>query len=530
MYSKYLGRAVFLLVLLPTMLTAQRAPANAVPLKNWAAPLYWQPNQAEREAAGGALPQLQFSANAVSTNALTFVAITPCRLVDTRGVSAGFNGVSPFNGPFIGASGTLTIPVQSSAQTSTTAPAPCGAIPSIAQAYSLNLTVVPHPSGMVDYVSLWPSGSAQPFVSTLDDPQGMIIANAAIVPAGTNFGGISVFNSGPAATDVVIDMNGYFTAPTDLNANTALGMGSLASDTNGGANTAVGFNALQSNTTGGANTAIGYNTLVNNTNGASNTAFGSSTLVNNTTGGANTASGTGALEFNTTGIENTATGAEALLNNVTGSNNIAIGYLAGDLAGTANSNNIHIGNQGASGDGAGANSGVIRIGTAGAQTSFFAAGITGVNVSGVPVVVNSSGQLGVATSSRRFKEDIQDMGDASSGLLRLRPVTFRYKEPFSDGSKPVEYGLIAEEVDKVYPDLVEHSADGQIETVKYQVLDSMLLNEVQKQAEQNRRQSELIQQQAAQIRSLQAQAAEIQTQSETIKALEARLAALEAEQ
>jgi hypothetical protein len=98
-------------------------------------------------------------------------------------------------------------------------------------------------------------------------------------------------------------------------------------------------------------------------------------------------------------------------------------------------------------------------------------------------MIDSNGQLGTVSSSRRFKEDIQDMGDASSGLMRLRPVTFRYKKPFADGSMPIEYGLIAEEVADVYPDLVAHSADGQIETVKYQVLDSMLLNEVQKQAE-----------------------------------------------
>ena len=99
----------------------------------------------------------------------------------------------------------------------------------------------------------------------------------------------------------------------------------------------------------------------------------------------------------------------------------------------------------------------------------------------VAVVIDSNGQLGTISSSRRFKEDIHDMGDASRGLMRLRPVTFRYKKPFDDGSKPIQYGLIAEEVAEVYPDLVARSADGQIETVKYQVLDSMLLNEVQRQ-------------------------------------------------
>jgi hypothetical protein len=108
-------------------------------------------------------------------------------------------------------------------------------------------------------------------------------------------------------------------------------------------------------------------------------------------------------------------------------------------------------------------------------------GITTGNNDAVPVLIDSGGQLGTVSSSRRFKEDIQDMGDASRGLMRLRPVTFRYRQAFADGSKPIQYGLIAEEVADVYPDLVAHSADGQIETVKYQLLDVMLLNEVQRQ-------------------------------------------------
>jgi hypothetical protein len=99
------------------------------------------------------------------------------------------------------------------------------------------------------------------------------------------------------------------------------------------------------------------------------------------------------------------------------------------------------------------------------------------------VLVTSTGQFGIATSSRRYKEDIHDMADASAGLLSLRPVTFRYKQAYADGSKPLQYGLIAEEVAEVYPDLVVRSADGQIQTVKYQVLDSMLLNELQKQSQ-----------------------------------------------
>src|SRR6516225_7198921 len=144
-----------------------------------------------------------------------------------------------------------------------------------------------------------------------------------------------------------------------------------------------------------------------------------------------------------------------------------------------NSRNIHIGNAGSATD-----SGTIRIGTPGTQTSFYVAGVNGVTTtnSAVPVLIDTAtGQLGVASSSRRYKEDIQDIGEASRGLMRLRPVTFRYQKPFADGSKPMQYGLIAEEVAEVFPDLVARSADGQIETVKYQVLDSLLLNEVQRQ-------------------------------------------------
>jgi hypothetical protein len=150
---------------------------------------------------------------------LQFYPVAPCRLVDTRGAATGFNGIAPFSGPSIPPAGTLTIPVQSATEASTnTTPAPCGVIPSIVQAYSINLTVVPHEGGAVDYVSLWPAGSTRPFVSTLNDPQGLIVANAAIVPAGasSSSGGLSVYNAGPSAADVVIDMNGYFAAPTAL--------------------------------------------------------------------------------------------------------------------------------------------------------------------------------------------------------------------------------------------------------------------------------------------------------------------------
>jgi hypothetical protein len=118
-------------------------------------------------------------------------------------------------------------------------------------------------------------------------------------------------------------------------------------------------------------------------------------------------------------------------------------------------------------------------------------------------MIDSNGNLGTVSSSRRYKEDIQDMGEASNGILRLRPVTFRYKKAFDDGSKPIQYGLIAEEVAEVYPDLVARSTDGRVESVKYHLLDSMLLNELQKQ-------NATIDAQGEQIRSLEERLAKVE--------------------
>ena len=151
---------------------------------------------------------LALVAVSLSAQGLQFYPIPPCRLVDTRGASAGFVGAAPFSGPSIPAGGTITIPALAANQT--TAPTPC-ALPPTAQAYALNLTVVPTVAGtQVDYVTLWPAGQPRPTVATLDDPQGAIVSNGAIAGAGTPSGGISVYNAGPATTDVVIDASGYY--------------------------------------------------------------------------------------------------------------------------------------------------------------------------------------------------------------------------------------------------------------------------------------------------------------------------------
>jgi hypothetical protein len=573
-------------LLIPPAMGQNRSQNSNLPISTWQAPAYWDASSAHREPMSQAQPDFSpanpaaASGTPLSTS-MAFVAIVPCRLVDTRGLSGETGAFGP---PAMNANETRTIPVLSNTR--------CN-IPSTAQAYSLNFTVVT--TSFLGFLSAWPTGNPpNPTVSILNDFLGTVVANAAVVPAGTN-GSIDVFVT--ASTQVVIDMNGYYvpqislaagsaaapsltfagdstsglfssgagtvnvatggasrltvaangnvgigtTTPAstldvagDINMsgglrflgtlvlqmpggftgnNIALGNLALRNNTTGTTNTASGFGALQNNTTGSVNTASGNNALAgntigvlntatgafalfSNTSGTGNTAMGADALQDNTTGGANTAAGEvalqsnttgssntatgfGALKANTTGTSNTALGTSALFTNTTGNLNIAIGLQAGLNVSGANSNNIHVGSAGASAD-----SGAIRIGTPGTQTSFFAAGIRGVTTSNndaIPVVIDSTGQLGTVSSSRRFKEDIQDMGDATGGLMRLRPVTFRYIKPFADGSKPVQYGLIAEEVAEVYPDLIARSADGQIETVKYQVLDAMLLNEVQRQ-------------------------------------------------
>jgi len=265
--------------------------------------------------------------------------------------------------------------------------------------------------------------------------------------------------------------------------NTANGSFSLMSNTTGYDNTANGFNALSANISGFDNTASGFNSLSSNTIGTGNTAAGVWSLLNNTTGSWNAAHGEFTLLSNTTGIYNTAHGAFALYSNTTGSNNVGIGRSAGSNL-TTGSNNIDIGNPGVAGE-----SGVIRIGTAGTHTSAFISGINGVNVGGVPVFINANGQLGTVTSSRRFKNDIQDMGQVSEKLMQLRPVTFRYKEAAENGTHPIQYGLIAEEVAKVYPDLVQYDKQGKPFTIYYHLLTPMLLNELQKAHRENVAQS-----------------------------------------
>ena len=275
---------------------------------------------------------------------------------------------------------------------------------------------------------------------------------------------------------------GSLLANTTGNDNTAIGTSALAANTAGNYNTAAGRYALWSNTTGASNTASGAQALLWNTAGHDNTATGMDALTNNTTGNFNTATGTDALRVNTTGFENTASGYRALrdnttgyqntadgnyalasattgsqntasghlalYNNTTGVGNIAVGYAAG-LNRTTGSYNIDIGHGGMAAEG-----NTIRIGMPSYQSRTFIAGIRGVTTgiaNTVAVLIDSSGQLGTISSSRRVKDDIADMAAASSALMTLRPVTFHYKSDQNPAGRTLQYGLIAEEVAEVYP-------------------------------------------------------------------------------
>jgi hypothetical protein len=262
---------------------------------------------------------------------------------------------------------------------------------------------------------------------------------------------------------------------TTGNENTAIGFNVLASNTEGSASTAFGAYALSSNTTGNQNTATGYDALLSNTIGNQNTVNGFVTMYSNTTGSASTAFGAYALYNNTTGGNNTAIGLQALLSNTSGDSNIALGVGAGRNLITGN-NNIDIGNVGVAGD-----SKRIRIGTAGMQTKTFIAGISGATVaSGVAVIVGSNGQLGTVVSSERFKDAIKPMDKASEAILALKPVTFHYRKELDPDGIP-QFGLVAEQVEKVDPALVARDADGKVYTVRYEAVNAMLLNEFLKE-------------------------------------------------
>lgn len=364
----------------------------------------------------------------------------------------------------------------------------------------------------------------------------------AVVPASGDYGfsllsGTATKTQLPSTT-VFTDQTNSFTANQSINGNLSLTGGNIDLPattsstigvlTLGGhafahrfsagvfpySDTYLGWDAgnFNSTNTGDFNTGVGTNTLNFNTLGSDNSAFGFKALVSNTEGNDNVAVGLQSLFNNTTGGRNIAIGSFSMFFNKAGSNNIAIGYDAGDTTniGENGDYNIYIGR---SGSDLASESHTIRIGDNANHTKAFIAGISGVTTggTGAAVVVDSNGQLGIVSSSRRFKYDIKNMDNSTEKLLQLRPVTFRYKQAQNDGAHPLQYGLIAEEVADVYPELVQYDPkSGEPNTVLYHVLPSMLLNAFQKE---HRR----VEGQAQQIQSLQEQLARVLAQTEQLQ-------------
>ena len=323
--------------------------------------------------------------------------------------------------------------------------------------------------------------------------------------ANTANGTLALVSNTTGSNNTANGVNALF-SNTEGGFNTANGVQALFSNTTGGLNTANGVSALRSNTTGNSNTANGADALFSNTTGNFNTANGSSALSSNTTGNSNTATGFRALFSDTTGFFNTANGDSALFSNnsgfhntadgfnalafnTTGSVNTALGFAAGSNL-TTGSNNIDIGNPGVA-----AESNTVRIGTQGTQTATYIAGIYQATVAkGVSVVIDSTGHLGTKGSSERFKENIKPMDKASEAVLALKPVSFHYKKELDPEGIP-QFGLVAEQVEKVNPDLVARDDQGKVYTVRYEAVNAMLLNELLKahrQLEEQQKQIEAL--------------------------------------
>ena len=300
--------------------------------------------------------------------------------------------------------------------------------------------------------------------------------------------------------------------------NTATGATALYANTTGANNTASGATALHDNTTGTDNNAMGVEALFNSTTASENNAIGYAVLFSNTTGAHNNAIGSQALYNSTTGSQNDAHGYFALYNSTTGNSNVAIGYEAGYYQ-TTGSNNIYLANTGVA-----AESGTVHIGTAGTHTATYVAGITGTVVTGAAVYVTTNGKLGVLASSERYKTAITTMGPNSAKLQQLRPVSFHLK---GDPRGALQYGLIAEEVEKVYPELVIRDEAGKIQGVHYEELAPLLLNEFRRQ---QREMVSVIESNAAQAATIATQTAEIGELKRQQEQMRAALLSLQAKE
>jgi endosialidase-like protein len=291
---------------------------------------------------------------------------------------------------------------------------------------------------------------------------------------------------------------------TDGQRNTSNGFTALYHNTTGNYNTADGLRALFSNTTANYNTAIGSFALESNTTGFQNTATGFSALGSNGTGNRNVAEGYAALSMNRTGNFNTAVGFSALFQNGVGSNNVALGFSAGSNL-TNGSGNVCIGYN------------VVRV--AGESNTTRIKNVFTSVASGRPVYVNSDNKIGTLVSSRRFKEEIKPMDKASEAILALKPVTFRYKKEI-DPNSAIMFGLIAEDVEKVDPELVTRDDKREVETVRYEAVNAMLLNEFLKE---HRKVQELEANDAEQQKAIKALTAMVKEQAAQIQKVSAQL-------
>jgi hypothetical protein len=321
-------------------------------------------------------------------------------------------------------------------------------------------------------------------------------------------------NNTEASRNTAIGSNALFSNITG-EFNTAIGESALASNTQGEGNVAMGGSALSSNTEGNYNTATGYRALLRNTSGTLNTANGKDALFNNSEGQNNTATGFSALFNNTNGSANAAVGRDALFHNTTGTLNTAIGFGALDNN-TSGSNNIAVGVS------AGANvtsaSGVICIYNAGenVSNSCYIGNIWSQPGGTQPVYVNGLGKLGAPVSSQRFKDEIKPMEHSSEIIYGFKPVSFRYK-PEIEPTRPLGFGLVAEDVEKINPDLVTRDSDGQAASVRYDAINAMLLNEFLKEHRQIAEQQVILTKLKKDFQTVSAQ------QQEEIRALRAQL-------
>ena len=346
------------------------------------------------------------------------------------------------------------------------------------------LTNLPIPAGAATL-------GANTFAGTQTAPafvgSGAGLTGVATLGSNTFIGTQSIFNGhlnlqGSSATAGNIFKVGQLFLHDFGTANTFLGTTAGNLTLTGIENAGFGSFAMHSLTSGDDDTGVGENSLFSTTTGSGDTAIGQGTMFFNTTGSDDTAVGFEALAVTNSGAGNTAVGSRALFNSLN-DGNTAVGLNAGTNL-SSGASNIYLG---ANVLGLATESNTMYLGKVGTQTKTLIAGVRGIttaSATAIPVLIDANGQLGTVSSSVRFKRDIHDMADASHRLFDLRPVTFRYTKPYSDGSQPVQFGLVAEEVAAVFPELAVPDAEGRVETVHYETLNVLLLNEVQHQQRQ----------------------------------------------